>query len=411
VYSDQNAPITNFTITSSNSFLQIPHTNSFTLENLIFGDTVVVAHINYLSHSFVLDSTFFKRDFTELKITLIRKDIEKQEIVITESNLRLEFGGAGINVIDFLPTFDNKYVVYYSKGNTKKLAGYNHSTIQESIVDNSTTELLLDCMGSFHAMGSKHVLQYYSDSSGLRFFEPVERKIFDNNLKNLVSKTDNNYVFYTVSNHNKSFELLSIGKKGKNKIFEYTDVEGLGAAQNSYNKIINRYMYICPTHENLISNGVWDGDVVRLFLIDTVLVPEIGLYRGIFSQKIRCYPYGMLDEIVVLNAENGECTVLDLFGKRKSQFMRPLLLSKDIKIVHDFYLDKLYLLHENQGQTVIHLIDYNNSKIEQIAVLPWVGKVASNGIDNNYKILGNRIYFRKKDSITEKYSLYSYGMR
>lgn len=412
VVSEQNIPISNYTMKRANQIFMVNDLKPFVIDSLIYGDSIAISHSRYETSFITVDSVILMQKLTKIKVTLFPIDLIKQEVTINESNLRLEFGGNGIDVIDFVPSFEGKYVLYYDKTNRKNMARFDHLDACSTQLDKSYNQLFLDCMGNFHTLSPEKTLQFYADSNTLVFLDTIERSVFDENLGNLISKTDNHLIFSSITNQNKTFKLHAVNNKEMRTIFEYTDDEGLAAAQNSLNKIIHRYSQITPGDRNVFFNGGWDGDIVKLFEYDTlrILNAEIGFYNGVLARPLNCKVFGMLDEVVVLNAVTGDVSVFDLNGTFLNMFNIPLLQENQVRIVHDFYLDKLYLFYENQNQTTIYFVNYKSSKMEEIASLPWVGKISSNSIDNNYKMLGNRIYFRKKNAFG-RFSLYSYGIR
>jgi len=172
-------------------------------------------------------------------------------------------------------------------------------------------------------------------------------------------------------------------------------------------------MQIVPEDRNLISNGAWDGDVVKLFEFDKqVLNKEIALYKSILTLPVKCNAFGMMEEIVVVNQETETVSVFDLRGNLLRAFQTNFFENNYFNFVHDFFLDKLYFLIEEGATTGVYHCDYLNGETIKVIVLPWLARNASNGIISDYKILGNRIYFKMKNSnIQTSFSLYSYAIR
>lgn len=251
-------------------------------------------------------------------------------------------------------------------------------------------------------IGKDSCLQFYynpSDTS-LRIIDKFTTNNFYTKIKPCLFEFNDSYVFkyptkYTYKTfvdkyHNKKIDFFFIrvndSSKEKILIHQFFDKEAFRLATSYYSEVISRYFSTTPKNDNIISSGVWDGNLLRLINDDYQLFNMISWYLKIEACPITVLSFKEKKQLLFFNLNDSSI----LCYNRKFELINdtPILLSKTSKqpiktIIQDKKTGIIYGVFVINGIYYISKINILDGKLTTIIkaspkIFPQIFKIYNN---------------------------------
>ncbi len=172
------------------------------------------------------------------RITLDIKSQEFEEIVITRQNSEEALDLTNVNIIDYQPL--NACILTLKKEKKTYFIGLDslrRKGVSYPLEINRPNALFIDCMKNAYILTPDSAYQFYLLDQGIIVMPPITLIAFDRYIRPCVSQFDDRLVFETLSNLNKSYDLIMYDSTRSRKIFSRKDMLGYQAAWESSVKI------------------------------------------------------------------------------------------------------------------------------------------------------------------------------
>lgn len=166
-----------------------------------------------------------------LKVILDIKSQEFEEIVITRQNSEEALDISNVNILDYQPlnncilTLKKEKKTYYIGLDSLRRAGVSYPLEIER-----PRSLFIDCMKNAYILSSDSAYQFYLVDEGIIVLPPITLINFDRYIRPCVSRFNDRLVFESLSELNKSYELVMYDSTRARSIFSRKDLLGYQAA-------------------------------------------------------------------------------------------------------------------------------------------------------------------------------------
>ncbi|RLD51675.1 MAG: hypothetical protein DRJ05_18185, partial [Bacteroidetes bacterium] len=137
------------------------------------------------------------------------------------------------------------------------------------------------------------------DKNSIKSFKKLIKPCVFQSKNHIVIEQSSNYedtfVFNKYHNQQKSFLAIKKNDTISTPVYSVFDKNAYQLSQSYFNQIISKYNQITPPEANIIQNGSWDGDMLRL--ADSLIIFElVSWYLKVESQPVICssFSYGNL---------------------------------------------------------------------------------------------------------------------
>ena len=235
-----------------------------------------------------------------------KKIQEVQGVTITSKKIKPVVERFNANVIDYIPFKNGRLLTVCSLRNKFKiLIEANDEVIEEFDLDiNRVQELLTDVFGNYQLVCKDSTYQIVLSEELIKQ-AVIPTEDFDEKIRNIVYNDNKSIVNSFLSNHNKAFRLIKKTRGDENPkiIHSIIDLEALKEANRYYNLIVNTYNNSVPDEFNIITNGIWTGDLTHLGENEK-LITMIMWYNNIMSKKINVHSFPHNDSILIFDLDN-----------------------------------------------------------------------------------------------------------
>lgn len=215
------------------------------------------------------------------------------EVEITSSRIKSVVTRKNANVIDYK---------IYKNGNVLSLTSLrnkywlnlevNNKVIKEyELPEKKYYEIFHDIFGNPFIINKDSAFQV-ALSEELINIDAISSEKFANFIRPLLYADDSCVVSGIFSNHNKAFRMIKKVKNDSSEkvIHSIIDFQGLKDANRYYNDIIRTYMQTVPEQYNIITNGIWTGNMDHL-ADGRELITMVQWYKNIISKELNIYTF------------------------------------------------------------------------------------------------------------------------
>ncbi len=354
------------------------------------GSIVKVSYVGYSSQYINITD---QKDTINVTVRLKIGAKDLREVTVTIGRMKKVVDQNSVNILDYVP-YDH-FVLALKSYKSKKILSFEgtDTTIKsfdlESINAKSFYE---DCFGNIHILSKDSSYQIYVDSV-LHIVSVSSLSDFEDILKPCVGAFEENSVFQSFSNHNKKYTLTAVAKEGGERKYFYStwDKEAEQVARGDYWAIIRRYNAYAPPEGNVITNGVWNGNLIALQLPgDKELNRMISWYLKIRGRELEISSYKANKQIITFDflsdsiyafKGNGDMVHRTKFHVPDDKVNRTILIDK---ATNDFYT-----LNQNNGLYSISSINLINGELKEVFTLN------EQTFAKNVQLYGGWVYFLK----------------
>jgi len=388
VVDEDSLVLTNFLLSVNSEKQQLISKEEYILK-VNLGDTIIVKKTGYNDSKYVVESN---EKILHHIFVLETKYQELDEVTLKYERYKKVAGEENENILDYIyyPT-EERLLIIKSLKRKYYLEQQTTSGTKSYELHFRPQSLHLDVLGNTHIISKDSSYQIWVRDS-LVFVSVLSNNLFDKMVKNLVYKGSDFVYYENKSNFSQRYTLTKIGQD--NKIIEVANVFdeiAYKTAQSEYNSIISTYHRKAKATENVITNGIWDGDVMKLTCVncDTIVFMTTWFLK-IRSKPIECYAYGRMNNIEILNLYNSSIDKFDFNGRLLEQHKISIPTSQLDIPIYDFFYDELYLTSKQHKEKSIYLVNNSDDRIELIAKID--GQEPT-----KIKIVGNQIYFLQRN--------------
>ncbi|MCX6231961.1 MAG: carboxypeptidase-like regulatory domain-containing protein [Bacteroidetes bacterium] len=364
----------------------------FSLKNTMSKPKLIISHLNYKKQYIVIN----KPD-KEIQVLLSPQITELNPITICSDPI--------INITKKLPVYVIDYLII---GNKILLLAYNHKKLNDTrlfLIDDeakilldkkieSARELYKDCFGDIYYLNKKEAVKIEINTDEIAFSDTIPRTDFDETIKAIDFKIDDNVYFHTYHYQMLIQKLHYINlydeEKEKQTILTFADSNKIDIFEREYNVFF--YTRKAKFY-GLSVTTVYNNLNVFRSCQPLDWVDKHGRFSpiSIQMQKIK-------DEIFVLNTVTNTMESFDKEGKllikRKADFLTDKHYKEKILKSEDD--EKLYAVFMDAALIQLKEIDLKTGVIvKQIKIpdFPYIEQI---------KVANNQVYFLYKRKINEE---------
>lgn len=244
--------------------------------------------------------------------------------------------------------------------------GFDTTFFDFTLELNRPESFFLDCFKNIHIKTKDSVYQIiFTDT--IEIISTLSFSDFQEQIEPCVWSSDSSLLYQYFSNHNRNMELFQLSKYHKPKfIYEITDPQGVAAAQDFYQEIIEKYNRRTPSSENIIKLGLWSGDVMELN-IDGELNRMTSWYKKFQAKKLHTPCIELWNRVYLFDTENME--VIQFNRKLQVENKTPLNISfkpKRIELLKDEGTGKLYFYDVTNATISIYHYDLDSGTSKEV---------------------------------------------
>lgn len=315
--------------------------------------------------------------------------LDQVDILLEESDAFYNVENS--NVIDYYPYDQLCFFAIKYKGDHYLELNSESKNIHSVKLNFNPTEFYLDIFGNFHLLSVDSAYQIWLSDTQLSWLKPIPLSDFNEQIRPIVGTAQKCVYSQKYELVNKYYTIKHIEKDTTFISYQSFDKVAYRVAKNQEYKIIAMYYAAVTPVQNVIENGIWDGDFVKL-AEDFGLMQEVGWYEGVLSSPIRCEAFGMKEYIAVIDFFRDSVSVINPQSGaliQQSKIQGPA--SRATEVFYDYFFDIIYFI-ENTGKGLdiytLNPIDGTSKLMKGIYGVPFV---------ENIKISGDWVYFELRE--------------
>lgn len=247
-----------------------------------------------------------------------------------------------------------------------------------------------DCFGNIQVSAKDSVYQIAYQNQKFHLVDSYSMSDYKKMVRPCVAQNSEDYVFKAMGEHGKSiiYSMYSKDTLDMAKTYEILDLDAWKVATQYYIEIITLYNASVSFGQNIISNGIWDGDMKKLNETNE-LNQMIGFYDKILSRPLYSPVFNYNDNFILFDHTNNRITYLNTESKT------PINYHDSRKwidlILFDRWTQKFVTFFKNNGLYTVHEINLESGKLEMGI------KLEENAYPEKLKIKNGYIYYLFKD--------------
>lgn len=361
------------------------------------GDTIMIKQYEYDPLTHILPARITSDTLKQLFI-LIFKDRLIDEVIITarfNSDKSKKIAGKfNENILDYIINpIANSITSIYSYKDQYYLGYFNDSVIKNYPLTVHPESLFLDCSGNTFILTKDSAYQIYvSNQTEYVTIASMTLNIFNYTIKNLVYKTDKNLYYEKISDYNQRYIVSKQYDKSYQKyIYSTFDLTSYNLSRKDFMDLLYLYHTSVEENENIIRLGKWDGDLTQLAINKEIDI-QLAHYKNTFAKAhVESYAFGMINHLCIINLNQNQLIKINYESDFKTITPIDVRALKNIKILYDYYFDKLYILASCQGSKTVFQLN------EKSGILTKLGNFEGIYAPTNIKVYGNTIYYLKRN--------------
>ena len=247
-----------------------------------------------------------------------------------------------------------------------------------------------DCFGNIQVLAKDSAYQIAFLEEEIKIVEQFELNQYEEIIRPCVLENDSFYVFRSIGEHGQSINYTLFPKdttKEKQRI-QILDLVAFKVAANYYLEIIALYNKIVPFYRNIISNGIWDGDVKDLNE-SKELNRLIGFYEHVLSKPIYSPIFSLSGNWMIFDHTNG------FIRKANQPRNLPKINYHDSPkwvqlVLKDKWTNEFVTFFKKNGLFTAHYIDIKTGKLKNGILLE------ESAFPENLKLKDGYVYYLHK---------------
>lgn len=359
--------------------------------NITSNSVLEISHPEYASRFFPI-VTEQNTDTIYLNFLLTEKTQSISEVIITSDRLKKVVDQKSINVVDYLPF--NDFILVIKSKNTNRflsLEGIDTTFAEFDLGKIKAKALFEDCYGNIHLLDKDSAYQIWIDS-GFHVVSTASIERFNKLLKPCIADFSENNVFYNFTNRNRKYTLTSIDKKSKQKefFFHTHDKVGESVATSYFWSIIRIYNQAIPEYANMITLGVWDGNLLTLNFSSPEFDRMVTWYLKIRAVELNINAFRKNNNLIVFDQFSDS---IHVFNDQNNQMISRTYPfekgSKVFDVIQDRFNSTFYEQKIEKGVYTLTSLNHvfeNGSPNKQITIseIPFA---------TNMKVFNDWVYF------------------
>ncbi|PWH86646.1 hypothetical protein [Brumimicrobium oceani] len=374
-------------------------------------DRITIQQELYSDFNYSIPQGLKKEDTIYKTIKLIPKTENMrvqnlEEFSVSNSKYQNLFKNKNEFIIDYYPFPEDKFFVITRLKGTYYIKMINEigNELLVSPLNFKPTEIFLDVIGNFHLIAKDSVYQIYTETDAIFLMKAISKHDYEKNIENLVALGEYGAFHQNLSLHNQNYTVSKVINKNANNIYQTFDSEQYKTAEHYYNRAIGFYMGNTRNEENIISMGLWDGDLMTLnHSFETRKSSSCNNGGGAkldisgfisWSEKIASKPlnvksYGLSEKIIVLDGVKDSVFQIQYSTLEEDKSKAKFELSGEY--FKDYFYDEVYMYSNEKGEITVSKINPTKGTSTNISQLTGIHE------PRNIKVLNNKVFFTVLD--------------
>lgn len=314
-------------------------------------------------------------------------------VTVTSERIKPVVERFNANVLDYYLYKNGRVLTLTSFRNKHKL---NLEIADEVYADfnltlNKPSEIYLDYHENLHIIGKDSAYQFILSENELKYIDGTSTNIFDELLRPVLYTNDEYMLTGDYYNHNKIYKLIKTYKDNQHQSVIHTvaDLEALKTANNYYYSIINLYNRTTRAEHNIISNGIWTGDLTHLGETSD-LIQLITWFKNIVSSELNVNTFIDDSLLTIFDFENQIIQKIKLDDTSKEEIkINSTLNLKRFKVIKDDVTNEYYCYNKKNPTINLYKIDPENGEVNSALEMNEVT------FPKNLKVFNGWLYFIK----------------
>jgi hypothetical protein len=316
-----------------------------------------------------------QRDSINVSFCMRKMSYDLQEVGVSASK---DFyrSGSNRNIAD-IAFLDGKIYLLENQPKTSSMVVLDTEGNEQAHknFDQLFEKLYIDAFDNLILVGQDSCLQVYlNEKQGILPVSTFSRDDYRNKLLKIVCEYNGAYIVKTIVhdrslywlkyNHGKSQDFYYVMKDNSEKephyLCSFLDTLGYLSCQSQWMSIQHEYHQVAPKENNLINEGIWDGNLVRLILNES-LEMKVQWYCSFMAKKeYQIVPLIVNDILQFADLDNRE--IVEIGPDFKIANRQPLKITSGEQFFKNEFLTdkatgKTYGLFVDNGMSYIGLYD------------------------------------------------------
>lgn len=295
------------------------------------------------------------------------------EVTVTADRVKPVVERFNANVLDYHLYKNGRIMTLTSLRNDYKI---NLEIADEVYADfdlslNKPNQLYLDHLENLHLIGKDSTYQFILGETEVVYLDGITLNEFDQLLRPVLFTTDELVVTGDYFHHNKKYKVVKTNKKTleQTDLYVLQDEQAIIEAYTFYNSIIALYNSTVPEEHNIISNGIWNGDLTHL-AENIDLIQMIKWFENIIAKELSVYAFENDGLIAVFDFENTKIVTVNTEG----ELVKEVIIKSDLeltkfKVKKDAITNEYYCYRPNKPTLELYKIDTDNGKLSSSLIM------------------------------------------
>ena len=358
---------------------------NFTLQ-IVPGDYLKLSYVGKKTLVYKIPEN--KQD-TIYKLFILEENTQEiSEFIVSSKRINKVAGDKNEYILDYIIQMDGNIVALkkYKNEYYISLEGIDSVYSQKKIDYSKPEKITEDCYGNIQLLCKDSVRQFWINKT-IQCLYTYSYKSYNEFLKPLIYCDEKSVIAGKFSNHNKKYQLI-LKEKGipRELIYQTWDKEAEKVAAEWYNQIISHYYSTCGL-QNLIEDGMWDGNLVAL-QTDPESNQYISFYLKIRAREMNIQSFSDSKGLFVFDLQEDSITAVNRKGEILNKTNTDIkTINLSTTITQDKLLDKYYYYQGDKGWLFLYEINPITGNTTQVLKLKEVTFV------KNVKIHNGWVYF------------------
>ncbi|MGB0934027.1 MAG: hypothetical protein ACPGU5_07070 [Lishizhenia sp.] len=365
-------------------------------------DTVLVLEIYSEAYDSKLIKIAPKTGLDTLRRTIaLEANFQLLETVeITSGRVKSSLNLKSMNVIDYVPyaNYTLALVKFEGKRYLSLNSQFNKPLIQKKLYFwQRELELKEDCLGNVHVLTNDSSFQITIKDSTFHLVQPRKKVDFLNEFGSCFADFDK-FQFYSVYElHDRVFNVFSAKKSNKSvlPVFSILDEETYLVSKSLLNEIVFLYNLNQFGKYNIISLGIWDGNINHLG-VNRNIVQKIAFYNALLTKASGVRAFKYKNEVVVVDHINKKLHKANSEGEYIDEYAFDFKMLEEPWFMQDKTTQQLYALEKNGKKVVVYRLNLTENTVQLVTTVDDYSYPENIKFDNGWLyFLGFQNQFKK----------------
>lgn len=323
-----------------------------------------------------------------------------ETVEITSGRVKSAVNIKNVNVIDYMPYTDHILALVKFEGK-RYLTLNNH--LNESLLEKKLyfwqreLEMTEDCLGNVHVHTNDSSYQVDLNDSVFYLVQARTKESYLNEFGACFADFDEHQFYSIYELHDRVYNVFSAKKSNKSvaPVFSIFDEETYLSSKTLLNEIVLLYCLNRFGKFNIITAGIWDGNLDQL-AVTKELVQRIAFYKALISKASGVRAFKYKDEVVVVDQISGVLHKAQSNGTFIGEFPFDFNGLDSPWFMQDRTTEQIYTLEKDAKKVHVYKLDFEKSKIVLTTTIDDYSYPENIKIDNGWiYFLGFQNQFKK----------------